>query len=83
MEHRDGDRLELKDLPRNAPLRVLQTDINKMVDATTHKLDGSFSYCTVVGDIPKRGQLQRAFHLHVLTPLHMVDGRWEILKEKA
>jgi hypothetical protein len=83
MDAKDGDRLELKDLPRDAPLRVLQADINKMVDATMHKLDGSFSYCTIVGDIPARGQLQRAFHLHVLTPLHMVDGRWEILKEET
>lgn len=62
----------LYDLPQMSPLRIQLAD-GTMADATFHHIDGSYSYCTIDDDGPNN-----VFHLRAWTPMHLVDGRWEI-----
>lgn len=56
---------KLKSLPIGAPLRINNRD------ATFGHLDGMYSLCWFDDD-------RATFHLSRLTPLVLVDGRWEL-----
>ena len=60
--------MKLYNLKENSPLRVeLEIGIDL---ATFHHIDGRFSYCTTSDGKP--------FRLGFMTPMKLVDGRYEI-----
>lgn len=63
--------MQLHALPRETPLRVRTID-GGTYEATFHRTDGMYSVCTLDDG--------RVFHLHVLTEMVLVDGRWETAK---
>lgn len=72
--------MKLYELPRDTKLRVdvtIEGEV-KMVDATFHRTDGMYSYCTLDDWDEENTNVNGTFHLAAWTPMKEVDGRWEI-----
>lgn len=75
------DVVKLYEISGPAPLRVTDTKGN-IREATFHKIDGAYSYCTMDDEVLIPGEARKLiFHIQAWCPMKMVDGRWEIQNE--
>jgi hypothetical protein len=62
-------KIQLQDIPKNSPLRITMND-GSIDLATFFHCDGLYSYCETSD--------KKSFHLSRMTPMKLVNGRYEI-----
>lgn len=65
------NKMKLYEIPDGSPLRIEFEDC--VDDSTFHHIDGMYSYCLTSNFKP--------FHLSAVTPVKLVNGRYEIDEE--